>query len=123
MIGYKYPNKDRRIKVYRLIRTEKDDGTIVTEKHYVHPKGTELKTYMVGIVAQSQNSPTKIPVNQTSFVVNWKDTISTECYIENCGITYQITGIDPLDYRKTEMRIVGQSTTAPSFDSVTYAEA
>ena len=66
MIGYKYPNKDRRIKVYRLIRTEKDDGTIVTEKHYVHPKGTELKAYMVGVVAQSQNSPTKIPVNHSS---------------------------------------------------------
>lgn len=122
MIGYKYPNKDRRIQVYRLIRTEQDDGTILSEKHYVHPQGTTLKAYMVGVVAQSNNSPIKIPVNQTSFVVNWKDAITTECYIENSGLTYQITGIDPLDYRKTEMRIVGQTTTAPSYDSVTYEE-
>ena len=123
MIGYKYPNKDKHIFVYRLIRTEAEDGTILSEKHYIHPKGKFLKAYMIGVVAQSQNSPTKIPVNQSSFVVNWKDTIDTECLIEYCGTTYQITGIDPLDYRKTEMRIVGQSTAAPSYDSVTYAEA
>lgn len=120
MIGYKYGNKDRRILVYSLRKTESEDGTIISDKHYITPKGTPLKAYMVGIVAQSQDTPTKIPVNQTSFVINWKSEIQVGDFIENCGVTYQITGIDPLDYRKTEMRLVGQSTTAPSYDTVSY---
>ncbi len=120
MIGYKYPNKDRRVLIFKPIRREEDDGTITTEKHYLTAKGTYIKAYMIDITVQSSDTPTKIPTNQTTFIVNWRDEVTDECYIEYCGETFQIRGVDGLDYRKTEMRLLGQLTTGPSYDTVTY---
>ena len=72
MIAYKYPNKDKRIDLYSMvIHRDSDNNKVYVKKHFL-PRGRLMKAYIVDMVAESNESYIPVPVNRTSFNVNWR---------------------------------------------------
>ena len=75
-----------------------------------------MKAYVVDMVAESNESYIPVPVNRTSFNVNWRRNVDIGMYIDYYGKTYKVIGKDELDYRHTEMRLVGETIATPHYD-------
>jgi hypothetical protein len=116
MIAYKYPNKDKRIDLYSMvIHRDSDNNKVYVKKHFL-PKGRLMKAYIVDMVAESNENYIPVPVNRTSFNVNWRRNVDIGMYIDYYGKTYKVIGKDELDYRHTERRLVGETVPAPHYD-------
>lgn len=117
---YQFPNKPHRIKVYSIF--ENEDGT--NEKHYIHPENVKLKAY--GRTQSTGKSNNDEGVQNASiylFTIN-KRQITNTMEIEfdkGYGVeTYQIEGIDYLDFFKSEMTIRASVITPREFESEVY---
>jgi len=116
MIPYKYPNKDKRIDLYSIVvHKDEKNNKVYVKKHY-YPKGVYRKACIVDTVAESNESRIPVPVNRTSFNVNWHRNVDIGMFIDYYGKTYKVIGKDELDYRHTERRIVGETVPAPHYD-------
>lgn len=117
---YQFPNKPHRIKIYFIV--ENTDGT--NEKHYIHPSNVKLKAYArTQSTGKSNNDDGVQNANIYLFTIN-KRAINNTHYIEfdkGYGVeTYQIEGIDYLDFFKSEITIRSSVITPRDFDSEVY---
>lgn len=120
---YQFPNKPHRIKIYSIF--ENTDGT--NEKHYIHPDGKKnrLKAYArTQSTGKSNNDDGVQNASIYLFTINKRE-ITNTMYIEfdkGYGIeTYQIEGIDYLDFFKSEITLRATVITPREFESEVYA--
>lgn len=117
---YQHPNKPHRIRVYKVL--EDTDGSNI--KQYIHPEGVKLKAYArTQSTGKSNNDDGVQNANIYLFTINKREIVNT-MFIEfdkGYGVeTYQIEGIDYLDFFKSEITIRATVITPSEFESEVY---
>lgn len=125
MQAYKARNKDKLVKIYIKAIEEQADGEIITKKIYLQPKGISLKAYIRSTSNKERETSNQVqPSNDIEVTINYRRELDLriDAYLEYQNRTYAITGIDILDFQKTEMKLTASSIEPPKFDAVEYLE-
>ena len=111
--GYQYPNKDRRVKIFKIIKKRYPlEHTEVMTKEYLHPVEQSLHAYVRQIVSKEEfTSEAHKDSSNYLVVINFRDGIDLDCYIEFKGITLKAVGIDGYEQRGLEIKITCQVIT------------
>lgn len=116
MSEYKYPNKDRPVKLYYQKSVNWRNGTsngIYLEKHYVHPKKEHIWAYLRQIVAETKISdPALIPADRFLIVINWRNLPKGQYYFEHKGRTFKVLNRDDYESRDVEIKFECQEIDA-----------
>lgn len=121
MKKFNYKRKDKLIKLFRLVKTEMADGSLINKKVYLFPKDVSIKAF-VQDSATSINNEMSIAANNktTSFIINYRRGICGGDYVEYHDECFRIAAPDELDHQHGELKLVGELTPVPEFDAVEY---
>lgn len=125
MEAYKQKNKDKKIKIFIRVDEQLPNGETITKKVYLQKKDSYIKAYIRSLSAKERlSSNTTQPSNEVEITINYRRSLEKrqDAYVEYKDRTYAVTGIDNLDFRRTEMKLTGKSVEPPSFDSIEYRE-
>lgn len=125
MEAYKQKNKDKNIKIFIRVDEQLPNGETITKKIYLQKKDSYIKAYIRSLSAKERlSSNTTQPSNEVEITINYRRSLEKrqDAYVEYKDWTYAVTGIDNLDFRRTEMKLTGKSVEPPSFDSIEYRE-
>lgn len=125
MEAYKQKNKDKNIKIFIRVDEQLPNGETITKKVYLQKKDSYIKAYIRSLSAKERlSSNTTQPSNEVEITINYRRSLEKrqDAYAEYKDWTYAVTGIDNLDFRRTEMKLTGKSVEPPSFDSIEYRE-
>lgn len=125
MEAYKQKNKDKKIKIFIRVDEQLPTGDTITKKVYLQKKDSYIKAYIRSLSTKERLTSNNVqPSNEVELTINYRKSLERkqEVYVEYKDWTYAITGIDNLDFRRTEMKITAKSVEPPSFDSVEYRE-
>ena len=125
MEAYKQKNKDKKIKIFIRVDEQLPNGETITKKVYLQKKDSYIKAYIRSLSAKERlSSNTTQPSNEVEITINYRRSLEKRqgAYVEYKDWTYAITGIDNLDFRRTEMKLTGKSVEPPCFDSIEYRE-
>lgn len=125
MEAYKQKNKDKDIKIFIRVDEQLPNGETITKKVYLQKKDSYIKAYIRSLSAKERlSSNTTQPSNEVEITINYRRSLEKrqDAYVEYKDWTYTVTGIDNLDFRRTEMKLTGKSVEPPSFDSIEYRE-
>lgn len=125
MEAYKQKNKDKKIKIFIRVDEQLPNGETITKKVYLQKKDSYIKAYIRSLSAKERlSSNTTQPSNEVEITTNYRRSLEKrrDAYVEYKDWTYAVTGIDNLDFRRTEMKLTGKSVEPPSFDSIEYRE-
>lgn len=123
MIAYKQRNKDRFVRIYVQCEEQLPDGSTVRKRVYIHGPDSGLKAYVRSLSASERNQSNQTqPDNRIEVTINYRRFLENrqDAYLEFDGKTYAITGIDPLEFKNTEMKLTCSSVSPPRVDSVEY---
>lgn len=117
-------NKDRKIKIFSLIKERDADGFIITTKKYIHPNCKTLCAYYRDL-RSSEIALNKQVLDDTEvmFIINRRE-IEKDMYIEYISrrtygtTTYQITSIDSFDDSGNDIKIGAKKVNPPTYDKV-----
>lgn len=125
MQAYKEAIKDKKIKIFIRVDEQLPNGETITKKVYLQKKDSYIKAYIRSLSAKERlSSNTTQPSNEVEITINYRRSLEKrqDAYVEYEDWTYAVTGIDNLDFRRTEMKLTGKSVEPPSFDSIEYRE-
>lgn len=125
MEAYKQKNKDKNIKIFIRVDEQLPNGETITKKVYLQKKDSYIKAYIRSLSAKERlSSNTTQPSNEVEITINYRRSLEKrqDAYVEYEDWTYAVTGIDNLDFRRTEMKLTGKSVEPPCFDSIEYRE-
>lgn len=125
MQAYKEAIKDKKIKIFIRVDEQLPNGETITKKVYLQKKDSYIKAYIRSLSAKERlSSNTTQPSNEVEITINYRRSLGKrqDAYVEYKDWTYAVTGIDNLDFRRTEMKLTGKSVEPPSFDSIEYRE-
>lgn len=125
MQAYKEAIKDKKIKIFIRVDEQLPTGDTITKKVYLQKKDSYIKAYIRSLSAKERlSSNTTQPSNEVEITINYRRSLEKrqDAYAEYKDWTYAVTGIDNLDFRRTEMKLTGKSVEPPSFDSIEYRE-
>lgn len=125
MQAYKEAIKDKKIKIFIRVDEQLPNGETITKKVYLQKKDSYIKAYIRSLSAKERlSSNTTQPSNEVEITINYRRSLwkRQDAYVEYKDWTYAVTGIDNLDFRRTEMKLTGKSVEPPSFDSIEYRE-
>lgn len=121
MARYIY-NKNRKVKIFKLISTRDASGFEIITKKYIHPIDKYLNAYYKDLRSSEINFNKQAEdVTEAMFVIN-RRVVEKDMYIEYIGrrtfgtTTYQITSIDSFDDTSYDMKIGVRKITPPTFD-------
>ena len=111
--GYLYPLKDRSIKIFRIIkRRSPEQENEILIKQYQHPKNKFLKAFVRQIAAhESFNDNAHQDSSNYLIVVNHREGITVDCFIEFKDLVLKITAIDSFECRNLELKLTCQLVT------------
>lgn len=125
MQAYKEAIKDKKIKIFIRVDEQLPNGETINKKVYLQKKDSYIKAYIRSLSAKERlSSNTTQPSNEVEITINYRRSLEKrqDTYVEYKDWTYAVTGIDNLDFRRTEMKLTGKSIEPPSFDSIEYRE-
>lgn len=125
MQAYKEAIKDKKIKIFIRVDEQLPNGETITKKVYLQKKDSYIKAYIRSLSAKERlSSNTTQPSNEVEITINYRRSLEKrqDAYVEYKDLTYAVTGIDNLDFRRTEMKLTGKSVEPPCFDSIEYRE-
>ena len=125
MQAYKEAIKDKKIKIFIRVDEQLPNGETITKKVYLQKKDSYIKAYIRSLSAKERlSSNTTQPSNEVEITINYRRSLEKrqDAYVEYEDWTYAVTGIDNLDFRRTEMKLTGKSVEPPCFDSIEYRE-
>lgn len=107
--AFKYPNKDKFIKIYKLskkrVRNE-SRSSIVVQKEYLHPANQSVRAYIRQLSATERfNSGSHQDSRDYEIVINYRPGVTTDCYIEYRESTYKVDGVDGYELKQTELKL------------------
>lgn len=123
MISYKQRNKDKAIRIFSRIDEQLPDGRTVKKKVYLHDEDADIRAYVRSLSVNERGSSNEVQAdNRIEVTVNYRRSLERrqDSYIEFDGRTYAIVGVDPLEFKGTEMKLTCRSVTPPRFDSIEY---
>ena len=109
--GYAYPMKDRKIKIFKLTRRKSllDRENEIIVKEYQHPQEKFLSAYVRQIVAkESYEQDVHQSVDEYLIVINYREGINENCYIEFKNKTLRVKSVDNYEDRGLESKLVCQ---------------
>lgn len=106
---YKYPNKDKFIKIYKLSKKRvRNEGriSIVVQKEYLHPADQSLRAYIRQLSSTERfSSGGHVDSRDYEVVINWRNGITVDCLIEYQGTILKIDGVDGYELKKAELKL------------------
>jgi len=109
--------KDKNIRIF----WEDVDGD-ESIKHYIHPRNSFLKAYVIQLSANEQASADAIQDrSDIEFIVNYREII-VDMYVEFNNKTYRISGIDYYEFYITEVKFRAYEVNVKQYDKVRWAE-
>lgn len=112
--GYQYPNKDRRVKIFKIIkkRYPQDPHNEVIVKEYLHPAAKSLCAYVRQLVSKEEfTSEAHKDSSNYLVVINFREGIDLDCYVEFKDKTMKAVGVDGYEQRDLELKITCQVIT------------
>ena len=103
MNGFKYPIKDKDIRIFEIVNDEDLEGYTVQKKRYI-TKGI-IKASIQSNVASDFIENGKLSFQNYLTVYINKRLVDSTMFIEFKGKTYQIQSVDPVDFYNTEITI------------------
>lgn len=122
MAKYIY-NKNRKVKIFKLVSTRNENGFEVITKKYIHPINKRLCAYFKELKSGEVAFNRQVEDDtEVIFIINRRN-IDKDMYIEYIGrrtfgtTTYQITGIDPFDDTGYDMKVGAKKINPPAYDN------
>lgn len=114
---FKYPNKDKFIKVYEIIqKTRPNDENTYIEKRYIHPKKSPLRAYVRQLSASERiTKSTETEMNTYEVVINYRKGIKRGQFIEFKDMTLKINGVDGYEQYDAELKLTASSAITPEY--------
>lgn len=107
--GYAYPLKDRQVKIFKLTKRKDllDRENEINVKEYQHPENQNLQAYVRQIVArESYEQEVHQTLNEYLVVINYREGINENCYVEFKGKTMRVKSVDNYEDRGLEMKLI-----------------
>lgn len=113
-----YPDKVRKIRIYKV-----SQGGLGAIKEYIHSEDTYLKAYVRQLSTSERNNLQGITNDaNTLFVINYRENIKIDLFIEFNGKTYAIDGVDDLEFRQTEIKLTAYPIIPKEFAEIRWSE-
>lgn len=122
MAKYIY-NKNRKVKIFRIITTRDANGFEVAVKKYIHPIDKCLNAYFKDLrsseIAMNKQAE---DLTEVMFVLNRRP-LAKDMYIEYISrrtygtTTYQVTSIDNFDDTSYDVKVGARKVNPPAYDS------
>lgn len=116
-------NKNRKIKIFKLLSARNENGFEVITKKYIHPIDKCLNAYFKDLRSSDIYMNRQVENDsEVLFVIN-RRAIDTDMFIEYISrrtfgtTTYQITGIDSFDDTSYDMKVSAKKINPPRYDN------
>lgn len=122
-MSYKYPNKDKQVKIFREIRSKnKYENASYTIREYQNGEGQTFNAY-IRQLSDGEKFGLGGTLSDAGFmaVMNSRK-IEIGFYIEYRGEAYRIEGIDVFEMDGTEMTLKLSAPSKRPFDEIRYKE-
>ena len=121
-------NKDRKVKIFKLISARNENGFEVITKKYIHPINKCLSAYFKELKSSELAFNRQVEDDtEVIFVINRRN-IDKDMYIEYISrrtfgtTTYQITGVDSFDDTSYDMKVSAKKINPPAYNNVEGTE-
>lgn len=109
MAFYKYPNKDKFVKIFKISKKRRrieGRSSVIVEKEYLHPVDQAVRAYIRQISASERfTSDAHQDSRDYEVVINYRPDVTVDCYIEYKGSTFKITGVDGYELKEAELKL------------------
>jgi hypothetical protein len=119
MTKFKYPIKDKIIKLFSEVETMTHDGVELI-KVYHHPHGHGIKAYARQLSNSERQSAKALQDDSTIEFVIGKRHIAQDMYVEFKDKVYRIGPTDSFEFYDTEVKFRAQEVNLNAYDHVIH---
>lgn len=127
MAKYIY-NKNRKVKIFKIVTSRNEQGFEIATKKYIHPLDKCLSAYFKDLRSSEQAFNRQAEdLTEVVFVLN-RRVLEKDMYIEYISrrtygtTTYQITSIDNFDDTSYDVKVGARKVNPPTYDNVEGTE-